>query len=1045
MDDSTTTSTWAEAATATATARSSPPGSAITPTSFIIAGVVGGTLLLSMLGILIYASSPRAFAWLEKRDRENAAAEAAANGGLPGTPGSAASTNTNRLSRKPSSQHPRPSSVRKSGGLRTDMDERQMSVRGSVRSESGYVPSTASVAPASYRRTSTASALEDERESRIYQRPSTVSLQQHGRAPSSASLYQRGGPALAQGAGDRGYTTETNTDDYTEDSQTDGEGDEASQQRRRSGETDSDYIYVSDLGIMAPGNVYRVPSHSSIPGVPIGSKRWSDLPPAPEQDARLAKRRSMGDAFIQAGSYFKREVRKSNSTQNFPSPTSPAAELPYKRHSRPSSVSSRSSAASGNLHRVFSAPDVQMSPNLHRRGSPRFKNAQPSHLALGRRATGGKEKEFGVPMDPSSMSSSSIASNVVDANLLTFRSRSEEPRLPSRHSMPALNPSPFPAPSRWPAGHPFPGFHPPYGIMPPPGSAYYVAGVGQAPSVNAFTDGDHEASTLDRTNSTANISILGAYQQTSTTSRRGDMFADDGDAHHTTERPRFSLDAGEEDDEEEEDYDEVAAEDDEGVEDTAYANRDFQSIEPQPLPPTWAIAGVGRGAPPPPVLPPDHPYAMHGPPGSNRYSAPNLQAIWNPLVVPGPPGHPPIILQPHHASLARMTLGYPPPTSAPFLPPFTAVPPYPHQLPASNFFVPPFHVPPAHEIPAPNSVEEAPATSPVPSLHRRSPNGGRASPAFRGRQSPLIPPTSPTSMDEENILPTISESEAERTGSMQKSKKKDSGKKKGKAAVAAGLTVGFADGTNYEKSADGPISPSAYSESSLAKGGSLKSTGTSSNYASSPSTTSRPSNGRTSSTPEDGLKTRTSSTSTQTMAQASSGSNPRSSTMSSKKRSSVHTSGGGSLRTSSGGPPRVSDETTAMFDAIEEEARKSLNLSNSSYEVPAVPPSSAGSERASKRLTADASIVSMVESIQMEVRSSLSLSPAYVDAPSKERISFEAFDSLERNHVPGSVSVRPEIALPGQKLGDGQVATVAVENLEAGFESKKKRGSWWRR
>ncbi|KAI8834704.1 hypothetical protein BC829DRAFT_422190 [Chytridium lagenaria] len=92
----------------------------------------------------------------------------------------------------------------------------------------------------------------------------------------------------------------------------DTESEEGSVSRSGSLETrESDgYIYVSDIGIMTPGCIFRVPSHVSIPGTPIGSQRASDLPTPPSSMSN--KRTSMGDAFVQAGAYV-RDIRKTRS------------------------------------------------------------------------------------------------------------------------------------------------------------------------------------------------------------------------------------------------------------------------------------------------------------------------------------------------------------------------------------------------------------------------------------------------------------------------------------------------------------------------------------------------------------------------------------------------------------------------------------------------------------------------------------------------------------------------------------------------------------
>ncbi|KAI8850720.1 hypothetical protein BC829DRAFT_466712 [Chytridium lagenaria] len=340
---------------------------------------------------------------------------------------------------------------------------------------------------------------------------------------------------------------------------------------RTRGDDSSDYIYVSDSGIMTSGNIYRVPSHSSIPGFPIGSKRWSELPPPPPDMesagpsmSKASKRKSVGEAFIQAGAYI-RDLRKSNSFNNGPASIKGAEYTSSPNAlSRPSSVSSSSSKTG--LPRVFSAPNVA---SLQQRPASAIGNRQISPLSSGARnvpAVGKRGSATGADGDRGRWSIGAPDPNSASA-MLTFRSRSVDYTDRGGSMFVDGGDDVGETQGQYVPGHP--GWHSAFAMYSPAAMTPQMLPGMMDSAGSVFADGEEEHTTMQRPPPMPSMGftrIPGAvgvfpgyaspvYHDSRMSSPRrpnsvggmqmpmasiGGMFAD-GDDFPTTERPRFSF------------------------------------------------------------------------------------------------------------------------------------------------------------------------------------------------------------------------------------------------------------------------------------------------------------------------------------------------------------------------------------------------------------------------------------------------------------------------------------------------------------------------
>ncbi|KAJ3213864.1 hypothetical protein HDU67_002365 [Dinochytrium kinnereticum] len=1000
-----------------------------------------------------------------------------------------------------------------SGGIH-EMEEGQRSAKGSSRPGSAFGyggPGTpASTRPTS-RRPSAASimhmlamaggvGMEERSESfRIGNRSSAFFTTE--RMPSNIEMdaINRGAMTGTTGSGESSGNGTTSTSNGSgSGSHFNSESGTSSQRHRTFRRTDddqnSDYIYVSDSGIMAPGNIYRVPSHSSIPGDPIGSKRWSEFPPPPATweaaaqgpSSKSSKRKSVGDAFIQAGAYI-RELRKSNSFI-MQSPTFPAQRGIFDDMFPPSVRQSSSSSSStgskgGNLPRVLSAPNVasmqrpvgsvrpiaassQFPPNSYaavgRRGG-----SSTSVVERGRWPTGAEH--------PGPGNDTNLAST-----LHSYRSRSAESRLPPINTAYAggysrttalmfedggdeegeRSSSFFVPPFAFGDGRPYSAFD----LYRPSNFTPMSPGPGTAGGgIRAFADGDEEISTLDRPSSTTSfthrIAAVGYHPgyagqlqfhqpfmpTLSDSARRpqsmggqpissfGDIFADgDGGDFATAQRPRFSLDGDEEND---------ADEDTEDQDDEGEAQRVFKPIGTMAArSPVKAVAGdgnlgIGRASANPP---------QHRSP--NRNSAPNLQFTRNPNMPNQPPpqlmAHPPPFMmqpmyQPYHSSLSRppvMTMGYPPSSSV-------APPGFP--IPAPQFFMQPYFTTTQPPI-LPEMIRSfSDEVSNSSSLYY-APSSRAGSPAHWIPVGATPPPSVP--QDSKVDLPTITEITEEGGGTRERKSKE--AKKTGRAVegkkTARGIITttelpppittrpisGSVLGTVLGTNADGPTTPSSPITPS-----------TRFSTSTHPTTTTSSSEYRTQKNMSP-----VSTTSRGADASAPSTRQPRMSATSAPVTQTTLSAGGGTLTShtsiSSVSKPRFQSPITPMLPTTaisptEENVRRSF----------------AGMVRTSEPPNTD-DVTALVESIQAEVRNSFVLSSPvsktsqYVAADSMDHappppppVVFEAVDSLDRAPPPPPPSVM--VALGAEYSGKGRGKGGVEGDVEA--SGKKKRSSWWRR
>ncbi|KAJ3116996.1 hypothetical protein HDU96_008167 [Phlyctochytrium bullatum] len=697
---------------AAATGKPLPSGTpSLDITTFILASVLGGILLLAMLGILIYAASPKAFLWLERRERAKlaAAADAAALEMQVTSERTTTSVGRSTLASPVSTSSGNPTAGRTTLARKKSRRSSRQARKASTPSL-GDASAKGGVLPSIHAGTDLESSLDFG--GPVLESPTSIRAPSIGgagspppsatpaslrpvssRRPSGGSvvqLFALPSPAIAEPFVDATTLSSNGTTSTTSEPAPA----IPSPQRRLS---QDDYIYVSSAGIMTDGNIYRVPSHSSIPGDPIGSKRWSELPPQPPPPPTTPtteKRMSVGEAFMQAGAYIQ-GLRKSNSFVGDAGGLVPSTRPP-----------SAGASLGANLPRVVSAPNVQKPP-LAPAKSP-APPISPKYVAAIRRGAGaggssGGGSAYGalergrwprgaaaaaaaprppaVSIPPALGAASLPRSRSVDAGAPIANVR----RGAGRHSMFVdaadddeddgavfvVNPSAPPAVDRSasafdlytrpvssgsrdsPETATTPAFG--YPLPPPPPPPPPHAFFGYDPAIAAMAVAMQRSAAAARAAATPTVAqpTPGAFWSPEGTPRAStgsedEVFADADEGRATMERAVFTLN-DEDDEEDDEDDDDWFAD---GDERSGTVGRVFRPIETVGRRGEVAAAAEAAAAPSPvffaaPPPPPLHPYAVLAAAAGGPPRTPPLTPVTSPGhpygiygVAPPPPPHP---------------------------------------------------------------------------------------------------------------------------------------------------------------------------------------------------------------------------------------------------------------------------------------------------------------------------------------------------------------------------------------------------------------------